>query len=203
MICICLRVCFVILFTCGPLSAPHSSSTNVTHGCICYVSHPVCLSAHPSSRCQTHFVEFGKKKNQPVRMLGFYFPLYHLEISQGRPGQGAIYSSVLAHIPSDSASSLWFTSSKKPPDTKEFPSLAEKGLDFIWGRLHNWLSNHLITCFYAMTILKKRSILSFNGFCDKTQESLTTAQLHCLLNKWPSINHDTLKSAQLLRVGRL
>lgn len=44
MIFICLRVCFIILFTSVPLSAPHLSPSNVTHGCICSVLLCVCLS---------------------------------------------------------------------------------------------------------------------------------------------------------------
>lgn len=41
MIFICLRVCFIILFTCVPLSAPHLSPT---HGFICSTLLSVCLS---------------------------------------------------------------------------------------------------------------------------------------------------------------
>lgn len=54
MIFICPRLCFIILFTRVPLSAPHSSPTNVTHACICsmLLSGWFCLSHH----CQTHFV---------------------------------------------------------------------------------------------------------------------------------------------------
>lgn len=127
MICICLRVCFVILFTCGPLSAPHSSSTNVTHGRICSVSHPVCRSAHPSRRCQTHFVELGEQKSahSDARLL---FPFYIASklVKEGQ-SRAPIYSSVLAHIPADSTAPFCFTSSKKPSDTTVFLSLAERG----------------------------------------------------------------------------
>lgn len=129
MICICLGVCFVILFTCAPLSAPHSSFANVTHGCICSTSHPVSLPAHPSRRCQTRFVELGKQTSAHLdaRLLFPLLFLYRFEISQGRPELGTIYSSVLAHIPADSAAPFWFTSSKKPPDKTVFLSLAERG----------------------------------------------------------------------------
>lgn len=58
MIFLCLKVCFIILFTYVPLTAPRLSPTNVTHGFICSVllcapvpplSYSLCLAQHGKS----------------------------------------------------------------------------------------------------------------------------------------------------------
>lgn len=164
MICICLRVCFVILFTCGPLSAPHSSSTNVTHGCICYVSHPVCLSAHMSTAAVKLTLLNSARKTSAYSVA----PLLFLFISpqnysrKARAGRDLLICSCLHPCWFRLFALVHFV--QKAIWHNSVLIASRKGSDSIWGCLHNWLSNHLIIC-SCHVHFKKRSILSVHAFC--------------------------------------